>query len=106
MTAEQIAKSKIALIICLIAGIAFLADQNISLSANNKELQSKIYVQATDLQRQIAKKDSIIYNCQQQEKIVSDNATKSAQAQANEYRGLWIEYVNIKSEARKKNIIK
>lgn len=64
-------------------------------------------------EKSISKKDSVIsvrdftiYECNQQQKITADNATKAAQQMATEYKGLWLEYVNIKTEAQNKKIIK
>lgn len=105
-TVEKFVLSKTALLTGSIIVIIVLAN-TVNTRDNTiaaERAQHLIDLAAKDAAKAIV--DSQLYDCQQQQKIDADNSTKAAQQMAQEYKNLWMEYVDIKTEAKKKNIIK
>lgn len=104
-TVENFVLSKAALltgsIIVIIALAKTVNNRDVTIREERAQNKSDLFKKDSI----IAKRDSTIYDCKQQQKITADAATKSAQMQADEYKGLWLEYVHIKTEAQRKNII-
>lgn len=103
--AEKFVKSKVALcVVLLLAVIILLQDRN---TLTDQIARDRVDAKIKDSLHsiEIHVRDSTIYDCKQQQKITADNATKSAQLQVQEYKNLWLEYVNIKTEAKQKNVI-
>jgi len=103
---EKFVLSKTALLTGSIIVIIVLANavNNRDNTIASERKQHVIDLAAKDAEKDLV--DSKLYDCQQQQKIDADNSIKAAQQMAAEYKGLWMEYVDIKTEAKKKNIIK
>jgi len=105
VNAEKFVKSKVALCMVLLIAVGILLKDRNNLTDQIKQDKIDSKIKDSTYTVEIHIRDSTIYACQQQQKITADNATKSAQMQAQEYKSLWLEYVNMKTEAKQKNVI-
>lgn len=103
--AERFAKSKTALITGLVIVIGVLVTVIV---IQHKEQKSTDKTHRKDLAAKdeiIRLRDSTIYDCKEQSRIDAQNATAAEKHRAENYENLYLEVMDLKKAAQRKNII-
>jgi hypothetical protein len=103
--AERFAKSKLALIIGLVMVVGVLVSVIV---AQHRDAQIDAATYRNDIAAKeeiIRLRDSTIYDCKEQSRIDAQNATAAEKRRAENYEKLYLEVMDLKDAARRKNLI-